>query len=319
MPPRAFPLVRLAVAGSVLAARTGWAQGRTAAPILTLPASARAAALGDAYGASHPAAGDPASMFYNPAQLAGMPGTAAALSVERYLASSTLVALAAARRVGRVAVGAGAVALDYPETAEIVPDAGGTGGTETGARIGASELAPMLAIATGGPRARVGFATRYVSQTLPGAGTRGGITVDAGAAGEIAHGEWGRLDVSAAIQHAGRALETGTVSAPLPRTWRVGAGLAEHALARGRWSVLGELVGTRDARLAGRGGVEGAWRFGRTELAARGGWAAQPAGALASPLAVGAGLRRERLWLDYAWRRFGVLGSTHRVGVRWHR
>src|SRR5215217_1220355 len=46
------------------------AQGRTAAPLLRMPASARAAALGDAYGAAHEAGrADAASMFYNPAQL----------------------------------------------------------------------------------------------------------------------------------------------------------------------------------------------------------------------------------------------------------
>lgn len=285
-------------------------------PLLTVPASARAAALGDAYGA---ASGDPATMFYNPAQLAGRQGTAVSASVERYLASSTLVAAAAARHVGSIGIGAGVLGLDYPRTAEIVADPDGTSGTETGASIGATELAPMLAVAAGGARARAGVAIRYVSQTLPGTGNAGGATMDAGLAGEIARGAWGRIDLAGAIQHVGSALETGTTSAPLPRTWRVGASLAEHTLACGRWSVLAELVGMRDAPVAARGGVEGAWALGGIELAARGGWAAQPAGALARPLTVGAGLRRDALWLDYAWRRFGVLGSTHRVGLRWSR
>jgi hypothetical protein len=76
-------------------------------------------------------------------------------------------------------------------------------------------------------------------------------------------------------------------------------------------------VGQRDAPVSARVGAEGTWSRDGVGLAARAGWATQPEVSLADPLTLGAGLRRDALWLDYAWRRFGPLGSTHRVGVRW--
>lgn len=294
------------------------AQGRSAAPLLVLPASARAAALGDAVVASGGAGRDAAVLFANPAQLAGLAGTSAALSVERYLASSTLGAFAAAHSIGRVVVGGGVLALDYPDSEEILPDEGGATGTPTGARISAHDLVAGVAVAAGGERLRTGAMVQYVGQSLPG--TSGGTAaLDVGAAGRVASGGWGRVDVAAAVQHLGGRITTGTTSAPLPRTWRAGASLETPAVAGARWTLLTELVGTRDADLAARAGLEGTWRLAGLELAARGGWAQQPEGALARPLSLGAGLQRQRLWLDYAWRRFGDTGDTHRVGVRWQR
>ena len=289
-------------------------------PLLGMPASARGSAMGDAYGAAHGAAHgaafDAASLFSNPAEVAGVPGTSAAFSVERYLASSTVGALAVAQRLRRVAVGVGILALDYPDAEEFVPDASGNVGIATGGSVSAHELVAGLAVAAGGERRRAGAMLRYVDQSLPGA--RGSaMAVDVGVASRLAHGRWGRMSVAAAVQQLGANLETRSTSAPLPRTWRAGAALEEHPFAHGRWTVLAEVVDRRDAPASPRVGVEGAWLIERLELAARAGWTSQPEATLARPLTLGAGLRHQRLWLDYAWRRFGVLGATHRVGVRW--
>ena len=324
MPPRPVPsghLVRATIVALGLvpgAVSSAIAQGRTAAPLLAMPASARAAAMGDAYGAPRPSAFDAASLFHNPAHLAVLSGTAATLSVERYLASSTAGAVAFATRAGRLSVGAGAVALGYPDVAEIVPDAGGVTGTETGAQVSAHDIVAAVAIAGGGARARVGALLEYASQSI--AGTSGGAAAaGVGGGARVAAGRWGRLDATAALQHVGGRLENGSTSAPLPRAWRVGASLADHRLARGTWEATAELVQVRDLTASAHAGVEGEWTAGAYALAARAGWVSQPAGAVAEPLTLGAGLRRDRLWIDYAWRRFGAMGSTHRVGVRWQR
>ena len=311
----------VAVATIVAGARpaTAAAQGRTAAPLLGMPASARAAALGDAYGAAHEAGRiDAASLFYNPAQLAGAAGTSASISVERYIASATVGSLAVSSNVRGFAVGIGLLALDYPDADEIVPDASGDTGTPTGRRIGAHDVVAGVAIAAGSARARAGAMLEYVHQSLPGA-SGGSAAVSVGGAGRVASGSWGRLDVTAAVQHLGGDVQTASTAASLPRNWRAGTALEAASFMHARWLVLGELVGPRGVPVTPRAGIEGSWELPGVALAGRAGWAAQSDDAIVDPLTLGAGLRRGTLWLDYAWRQFGALGSTHRFGVRWSR
>lgn len=317
-----LPIACLVAAAGALVPPAAVAQGRTAAPLLDMPVSARAAAMGDVFGPGRLPAADPAILFHNPSQLAGLPSTAATLSVERYLASSTAGAVAVSTRVGWATIGAGVLALDYPDAAEVVPDAGGSTGTETGARISAHDLVAAVAMAAGTSRARGGVLLEHVSQSLPGA--RGGApAVGVGGSLTLARGRLGVVQAAAALQHVGRDLEVGAVSAPLPRTWRAGVTVTDYPLAGAVWEVTTELAAVRDLPASPRMGVEGTWYVGPHALSARAGWREHPDGALAQPLTLGAGLGsgrgRHRLRLDYAWRRFGALGATHRLGVRWHR
>ena len=312
----------LIAAAAALRPPSAGAQGRTAAPLLDMPVSARAAAMGDAFGPGRPSAADPAILFHNPSQLAGLPSTAAALSVERYLASSTAGAAAVSTRVGWATIGAGLLALDYPDAAEVVPDAGGSTGAETGARISAHDLVAAVALAASTSRVRGGVMLEHVSQALPGA-SGGASAFGLGGALVLANGRLGVVQAAAALQHVGGDLEIGSISAPLPRTWRAGVSLTDYPLAGALWEVTTELAGVRQLPVSPRAGVEGTWHVGRHALSARAGWRDQPDGALAQPLTLGAGLgsglRGHRLRLDYAWRRFGALGTTHRLGVRWQR
>ena len=107
--------------------------------------------------------------------------------------------------------------------------------------------------------------------------------------------------------------------APLPRAWRAGLALEEVPLVRARWTALAEVTGRRDGAARPRAGLEGAWSLGAVALAARAGWTAGASDDLARPLTLGAGVRRGRIWLDYAWRDWAELGATHRVGLRWQR
>ncbi len=118
--------------------------GRDAAIVLELPASARALGVGDAYGAFGV---DESSIFYNPAQLAGVKRMAAGGSVQRYLASSTLAsfAMAVPLRAGTFAIGV--QALDYGSEAELVTDPVTGSGVPTGVSVSASDVVVSSAYA----------------------------------------------------------------------------------------------------------------------------------------------------------------------------
>jgi hypothetical protein len=59
------------------------------------------------------------------------------------------------------------------------------------------------------------------------------------------------------------------------------------------------------------GGLAGAGLVGRV------GWARRPDDVASSPFSFGAGVVIGRLQVDYAYRGFETLGTTHRVGLRW--
>ena len=52
-------------------------------------------------------------------------------------------------------------------------------------------------------------------------------------------------------------------------------------------------------------------------LVGRVGWASRPEEIHDSPFSFGAGVVIGRLQVDYAYRGFDTLGSTHRLGLRW--
>lgn len=307
----------------VLATRQAGAQGTggTAAVLLALPASARAAAMGDAGGAP---GWDAAGFLYNPALVAARdttaPRAAGALSVERYLAGATLAAGAATLRAGPGVVAVGVRTLAYPDAAEIVADAGSpTGGRATGGTVRAHDVALAAGYALALGRAQVGAAIGWVGEYLPGA-SGGTATLDVGAGAELARSSRGTLLATAAVQHLGGDLDTGAGGAPLPRTARLGLALDDVAALGGRWTPVVEATVARGADAVRRAGVEGRWRArSGVGLQARAGYVAGDGDSRQAPLTVGGGLSRGALALDYAWRRFDTLGDTHRVGVRWSR
>jgi hypothetical protein len=86
----------LAAAAASLISPSAHAQaGGSSVPLLELPASTRALALGNAFVA---AGKDEASIFYNPAQLATVEKLSAGLSVQQWFLGQTVAAAAAAVR-----------------------------------------------------------------------------------------------------------------------------------------------------------------------------------------------------------------------------
>ena len=285
------------------------------AVLLTLPASARALALGDGWGAM---ADDESALFYQPAQIARVLGLAAGGSLQHYLAGTTLAAMAATTRLWHGTIGGGVRILDYGSAPEFA-FSGVQEGTATGRTISAQDVAVTVGYAASWGDGRVwraGAALTSVRQRVADV-SGSSVALDLG----VAHGISNGWQVSAALQNAGQPLALAGVRAPLPLTWRAAAATPARIVARNarlRARVLGELRNVSGAGTTGVLGSELTWVTPRAGLglAARAAIATHHSGDARSSLTAGGGLSLGRLTVDYAYEGFAVLGATHRVGLR---
>ncbi len=287
-----------------------------AAILLTLPASARGLALGDAWGAI---ADDESALFYNPAQLARVRGISVGASLQNYIASTTLGAFAVAVPLRFGTLGFGMQLLDYGSTDEVVPLDGSAGevGTPTGSTVSAEDMAftAGYGVAFGARhQLRVGASFKYARQEVA-TYSGGAMAGDVGAAYTFADG-W---DVSAALQQMGSSLTLAAVTAPLPLTWR--AAIAAPVMRADAFTLrpMAEVRQVSGAEVTGVLAAEGTWHTGTsgTLLSARAGYAFRGSTDARAPLTVGAGITLGRLQVDYAYEGFDLIGgATNRVGVR---
>lgn len=287
-----------------------------AAVFLTLPAGARALALGEAWGA---VADDESALFYNPAQLALVRAASAGGSLQRYIASTTLGAFAAATPLGRGTIAIGAQILDYGSEEEIVAASGSLGqqGEPTGGRVSAQDLALTAGYGAslGAARAwRLGGAVKLARQRVADA-SGSAVAADLGVAYAAARG-W---VVAAALQHLGSRLTLASVRAPLPWTWRAAAASPVVRRERATFRAMAEARRSSGGLATGVLAAEGTWRTSPAGpmLAGRAAYALRGSGNDKSPLTLGGGVTLGRIAVDYAWEGFDLLGgATHRVGVR---
>lgn len=300
-----------------VAARSQGSAATHAAILLTLPSSARGLALGDAWSA---VADDESALFYNPAQLARVHALAVGGSLQNYIASTTLGALAVAVPLKHGAIAAGLQLLDYGTADEVVPIDGSNGeiGAPTGSTVSAEDMAFTLGygIAFGERRAlRVGAAVEYARQEVASY-SGGAVAGDVGAAYTFPEG-W---DVSAALQHAGSRLTLAAVTATLPLTWRVAVAAPEIRADAFTFRPMGEARQLSGAEVNGVLGAEGTWRPGTagTMLSLRAGYAFRSSSDVRQPFTAGGGITLGRLEVDYAYEGFDLIGgATSRVGVRY--
>ena len=319
-------LVLLVVAGDL---RAQTISATRAAVLLTLPAGTRALALGDAWGAI---ADDETALFYQPAQLASVRTVAAGGSLQRYLAGTTLAAVAMAGPVARGTFAAGVRVLDYGSAPELTYS-GGADGTETGRTITAQDIALTFGYAlewqaatasrrsgAAGPdsaaRWRAGATVTWVRQRVADI-SGSSVAADLGIGYGASHG-W---QAGAALQNIGPSLTLGSASASLPLTWRVSAAAPERALTvdgTARIRIVAELREVSGAAMVGTLGSELVWavRDPGIGLAARAAVATVRSGDARRPLTAGGGLSLGRLTIDYAYEGFDIFGATHRVGLR---
>ena len=301
--------------GALVAVAANRAAAQSAGIVLQLPASARAAALGNAYSAS---GRDDAVIFYNPAQLAVAVGAgrSASASVQRYVAESNVAALSGAMRIGPGRVGLGLQLLDYGSEPEIVPDPtyGGERGAETGSRYSATDFVASVGYGVSLGRLRGGVTGKLIRQQLAGlSGSTGAL--DVGVALDVAGGT-----VAAVMQNSGGILTLGSSAMSLPLVYRGSASLPPIALGRARMIEMVELSQQRGGDLVPSAGAEIGMRAGDgVELAARVGLAPRrDAESSTSRITLGGGISTGRFALDYGYQTVEGLGlGTHRIGFRW--
>lgn len=275
-----------------------------------MPASTRAVALG---GAGVALVGDAAAMFANPAGLATVRRVALEAGYERYLGGTALSVAAMAFRFGHFNWGFGAQTLDYGSEPEIIPDSstGGRRGTPTGAFFSAVDVLAATSLVYRHGLLAFGASAKYARQAI------GGTAADtwAGDLG-MALAVFDIMAFGVAVRNLGGDYGS---DARLPRRTAVGLTL-NYTDPQGTFRLLttGEVqVGDGTTWILGAeggivvGGLAGAGLVGRVGLAKR------PAAITGSPLSFGAGVVIGRMQVDYAFRGFESLGSTHRVGLRW--
>lgn len=282
------------------------AKGTSAAAFLKLPAGARAAALGDAFGALE---GGALSAAYNPAALGRLGTVELSGTHESRFQDLThdfgalALPLAALRdsRLARTAWGTAAFSVRTLGASDI-PRRGLVETDEPTGTFGASDSCYAFSYGRSFGDLAAGGTLKLVEQKLDSARGRA-----AAADGGLL---WTRgwLSLGGGFRHWGQALALGSVPDPLPFTlfgaaaWRAAPGLTAAA----------EVRLPRDDAPRASLGLEFSREFSGFGAALRAGWNAASADAEGlGGVTAGAGARWGRLSADFAWVPYGDLGASY--------
>ena len=297
-------LALAAAAGSAVATPlAAQGAGSAASTVLRLAPAPRALALGGAMAA----VADPFGLESNPALTGRTGGAAAAAS---YQALPVDVTAGAAVFGGGVPGGAAALSfrfVDYGDI-EVVEEGTPPVGVPTGETATGGELSALAAYAFDAGPVRLGVAGRWLRMDV--AGLRDdALAADVGAL--IAPLD--ALALGVAVQNLGGDVRAGR-AAPLPTTVRAGARLS------GTLGPVETLLAVEGRRREARNGLGLGLEIGAGGPALRGdvriGYESRAAaGDAYSRLVFGAGVRVERLTVDFAYRALGPLGATRQFGI----
>lgn len=282
--------------------------------VLTLPASARAAAGGDA----SLLATDASALFYGAQHLPSEPSVS--VSTGTWIGSAQLASVAYStpsrwQPAFKTLFGIGVQALDYGSAEEVVPDPlwGGTRGTATGGRVGGSEVAMTVAMRQQMRRLRFGFAVSYLRQQVADLAASA-ITMSV-SEGVTVRG-W---DAEFSVEHASGPQRNPAVrTLSVPSTTRGSVATPAWRLAGGRWRALAEYRTTLREGRTSVFGVEGSFHTSAGwQLQARGAALAYSDETVRAPWTAGGSAAKGNWSLDYAYQGFGAFGAVHRVGLSW--
>ncbi|MEX1182517.1 MAG: hypothetical protein WEF86_04730 [Gemmatimonadota bacterium] len=293
--------------------------GGQAAGVLAIPAGGRSAGMGGAYTAGT----DVDALFYNPASAAWLE-RAAAVSYQRHVQDIGFASAAAAARVGPLHGAVTLAFLDFGSIREVRPDPAyeGERGRETGAVLDAAETTvrataalPLLdgRLAVGASAGLLMVAIAETGRTTP--------VFDAGAQYRLLP----NATIGAALRHAGRSLRgAGLGAAPLPTEVRIGSAvvLPFPPLDHVEISAHADLaIPVRSAGPAPILGVEASFAPANRPFAAalRAGYNGASGTDALGRVHLGGGIQVRHLSLDYAFQDMDLLGSVHRLGIRWAR
>ncbi len=282
--------------------------GRWAAPVLTLPASTRAHALGDAATALR----DESAVFANPANLVGI--VAFGVDVQRFGTAATALSLRSAMAGPGGTIAIGVQGLDWGAACGACTEAVPRRTDELLSRgpVDAASLVASMAYARTVKGLRVGAAAKYAEQRL-GADRSGTVAADIG----VSIGS--TVGVGLAVRNIGRGLMAGNDRLDLPTEVAIGVATAPYTP---KGFALWDLTGAADMAVRVNGTVLVGGGMEATFVPVEGiGFAGRlgarvPHGG-AGILTVGAGVLLDSFALDYTFHPYDGVGSVHRLGVRW--
>ena len=290
----------------LLLALPAQAQVRENAPLLLqLPASTRAAALGDAY---HLASADNDAIFYHPGLIDAARGIGGSLEL---FESATLATLSAAAEFwsGGVAFGVQSLSWSAPTRTSGAFARGEAGLGESG-DINASELAVSGGYGRAIKGFRVGVIGKYIEMRVPG---ERDVTVagDIGVARRI-----GFVTAGFSARNLGRSPALEGEDLALPITLTLGASTQTRAVGPLDMSAAAAVSYREDGTFSPHAGIEVAyWPVsGRTFIGRAGVRYIEDSDI--RPLTLGAGFTGDRIGLDYAFQGYDGARASHRVGVR---
>ena len=304
----------LAFAIGALVTSSAFAQAPPTGPlVLHVPASARTAALGNAWVAGR----DQDVVFHNPAQLIGTrPGFD--LSVTRLGSASTMTSVGSVFAAGRWSLifGWGAqllgfnadAATSYPYPPDILQAEGSRSGNSALVTVGAAVLVKKF---------RIGVAGKYASDLgassaalLPVRANQTVLLADVGVARNLFGGA-----AALAVQNIGKHSHDNGGYLPIPRQialgWSTARGAGPFDL-----GIFTQVTG-RKGWVAPAAGVEVgySWIEGYAVVLRAGG--RRPETSAEKPMALGAALTVDRLTVEYAVRFFDAGRSANGVTLRW--
>lgn len=304
----------MAFAIGALTVSPAFAQAPPTGPlVLHVPASARTAALGNAWVAGR----DQDVVFHNPAQLIGTrPGVD--VSVTRLGSASTMTSIGSVFAAGKwsLTFGWGAqllgfnadAATRYPYSPDLLRAEGSRSGNSALVTVGAAILVKKF---------RIGVAGKYASDLaassatlLPVRANQNVLLADVGVARNLFGGA-----AALAVQNIGRHSHDNGGYLPLPRQIALGWSTVKQA---GPFDVgLFTQVTGRKRWVAPAAGVEVgySWIEGYTVVLRAG--ARRPETSAEKPVALGAAFTVDRLTVEYAVRFFDGGRSANGVTLRW--
>jgi hypothetical protein len=277
---------------------------RYAPLVLQVPSGVRAAGLAGAFVAVR----DIESIFYNPAQVGVLTGSAVGMG--RFASAATLGTLAASTSLGAVSVGIGAQFLDFGPLAPDVPVPSRALSARGG--VAGASTAGTIAISTTFKGYRWGLGLKYVEERL-GNVRDGSPAADLGV---VKDGWTGLIStVALSVQNLGGDIELASSTARLPLRASLGAtGLSRPV---GPLDVSATLVvsALENGFVGAALGTE--WTYSPLEgyvFVARAG-VRRPELREQRPVALGATFTADRFSFDYAWEPLRD-GTGYRLAIR---
>lgn len=286
-------------------------KGTSAAAFLKVPAGARAAAMGDAFGGLE---GGALSAAYNPAGLGFLEGVELEVTHDTHFQDlahdfGVLAVPVLSLRETRLKRSAwGAVALSVRTLgASGIERRGVVETDEPTDTFGASDYAYGLSYGRALGRLALGGTVKIVEQSLDSAKSRA-AAVDGGLLWKE-----GRLSAGAGFRHWGQALKLGSAADPLPFTLYGGGA---YRAAPGLIGAV-EVRAPRDDAPRFSAGVEVSRQYSGFGAALRGGWNSSTSDAEGlGGLTAGVGASWSRLAVDFAWVPYGDLGSAYLTTIK---